>query len=137
MYRSSEPSSEKVLEETAAKHPQKAVRGQALYALGIYHRHRAQPYSEKLIEAEQAKRFAEAAKYFAEVTQHYATITTPDGKAPLGDKASSELIRIKNLPNLKVGKTAPEIVGQDIDGKKLKLSDYRGKIVLLDFWGHW
>lgn len=36
-----------------------------------------------------------------------------------------------------VGKTAPEISGEDIDGKSFKLSDYRGKVVLLDFWGNW
>ena len=36
-----------------------------------------------------------------------------------------------------VGMTAPEIEGEDIDGKTFKLSDYRGKVVLLDFWGHW
>jgi cytochrome oxidase Cu insertion factor (SCO1/SenC/PrrC family) len=36
-----------------------------------------------------------------------------------------------------VGKRAPEITGEDIDGKKFKLSDYRGKVVLLDFWGNW
>jgi cytochrome oxidase Cu insertion factor (SCO1/SenC/PrrC family) len=29
---------------------------------------------------------------------------------------------------------APEIVGVDADGKKFHLSDYRGKVVLLDFW---
>jgi len=36
-----------------------------------------------------------------------------------------------------VGNQAPEITGEDIDGKKFKLSDYRGKVVLLDFWGDW
>ena len=36
-----------------------------------------------------------------------------------------------------VGKAAPEIEGEDIDGEKFKLSDYRGKVVLLDFWGNW
>jgi peroxiredoxin len=36
-----------------------------------------------------------------------------------------------------LGKKAPEIAGEDIDGKKFKLSDYRGKVVLLDFWGNW
>jgi hypothetical protein len=35
------------------------------------------------------------------------------------------------------GQQAPEIAGMDIDGKKLKLSDFRGKVVLLDFWGNW
>jgi hypothetical protein len=36
-----------------------------------------------------------------------------------------------------VGMVAQEIEGEDIDAKKFKLSDYRGKVVLLDFWGHW
>jgi hypothetical protein len=36
-----------------------------------------------------------------------------------------------------VGQLAKEIEGEDIDGKRFKLSDYRGKVVLLDFWGNW
>lgn len=36
-----------------------------------------------------------------------------------------------------IGRLAPEIVGQDVDGQPMKLSDYRGKVVMLDFWGHW
>ena len=36
-----------------------------------------------------------------------------------------------------IGKAAPEITGQDVDGKPLKLSDYQGKVVLVDFWGDW
>ncbi len=35
------------------------------------------------------------------------------------------------------GKPAPEIAGIDADGKKFLLSDYRGKVVLLDFWASW
>jgi cytochrome oxidase Cu insertion factor (SCO1/SenC/PrrC family) len=38
---------------------------------------------------------------------------------------------------LKVGDAAPEIEGKDMDGKSLKLSDFRGKVVLLDFWASW
>jgi peroxiredoxin len=38
---------------------------------------------------------------------------------------------------LNVGDLAPEIQGEDIDGRPFKLSDYRGKVVVLDFWGHW
>jgi hypothetical protein len=40
-------------------------------------------------------------------------------------------------PELAIGKAAPEITGEDIDGKPLKLSDYKGKVVVLDFWGNW
>ncbi|HEX9792827.1 MAG TPA: hypothetical protein VGC54_02490 [Planctomycetota bacterium] len=39
--------------------------------------------------------------------------------------------------DLAVGRKAPEIEGIDQDGKPLKLSDFRGKVVLLDFWGDW
>jgi peroxiredoxin len=38
---------------------------------------------------------------------------------------------------LEVGNLAPEIEAEDIDGVKFKLSDYRGKVVLLDFWAKW
>jgi hypothetical protein len=38
---------------------------------------------------------------------------------------------------LKKGQRAPEIVGRDIDGRQFKLTDYRGKVVLLDFWATW
>ena len=36
-----------------------------------------------------------------------------------------------------IGQTAPEITGKDLDGKPMKLSEFRGKVVVLDFWGHW
>jgi len=38
---------------------------------------------------------------------------------------------------LQVGMVVPDIEANDVDGKPLKLSDYRGKVVLLDFWGNW
>lgn len=38
---------------------------------------------------------------------------------------------------LQKGMVAPNIVGEDIDGVKFELNDYRGKVVVLDFWGFW
>ena len=35
------------------------------------------------------------------------------------------------------GNLAPDLAVTDIDGKKLTLSDYKGKVVLLDFWATW
>lgn len=40
-------------------------------------------------------------------------------------------------PDSLVGKPAPEIDGQDLDGVAFRLSDYRGQVVVLDFWGDW
>ena len=41
------------------------------------------------------------------------------------------------VTTLTVGKVAPEIVGHDLDGRPMKLSDYRGRVVVLAFSGHW
>ena len=42
------------------------------------------------------------------------------------------------LAELKLlGKPAPEIDGVALDGRSMKLSDYRGKVVLLSFWATW
>jgi thiol-disulfide isomerase/thioredoxin len=40
-------------------------------------------------------------------------------------------------PKFIVGEVAPDFEGKKADGSTLKLSDYRGKLVLLDFWGTW
>lgn len=73
---------------------------------------------EKRIEA----LFERAANEFGDVKFRNTTV---------GETAKSELYAIRNLG---VGKIAPDIVGKDQDGTPFKLSDYRGKVVLLYFW---
>jgi hypothetical protein len=36
-----------------------------------------------------------------------------------------------------VGQVAPEIEGEDLEGNRFRLSDYRGRVVVLTFWGDW
>ncbi len=43
--------------------------------------------------------------------------------------------RMKRLAML--GQDAPPIAGTDVDGRKISLADYRGKVVLVDFWATW
>ncbi len=38
---------------------------------------------------------------------------------------------------LSIGSLAPEIIGTDASGQKFRLTDYRGKVVMLDFWADW
>lgn len=45
--------------------------------------------------------------------------------------------QLKELRFRTVGKLAPEIDGIDLEGRPLRLSDYRGRVVLLNFWGTW
>ena len=37
----------------------------------------------------------------------------------------------------KEGSRAPDFEGKSINGKQIKLSDYAGKVVLMDFWASW
>jgi thiol-disulfide isomerase/thioredoxin len=53
-------------------------------------------------------------------------------KSTLGKEAADKL---DVMVNFAVGKPAPEIEGVDMDGKPLRLSDYKGKVVVLAFWG--
>ncbi len=41
------------------------------------------------------------------------------------------------MTNVKVGDIAPEIVMQLPDGEVLRLSQLKGKVILLDFWASW
>ncbi len=54
-------------------------------------------------------------------------------KSTLGKLATTKLLTFQ----VKVGKLAPEIEGKDLDDVAFKLSDYRGKVVVIDFWGDW
>jgi hypothetical protein len=57
-----------------------------------------------------------------------------EGMESIIESVTSQLFALRNLA---IGATAPEIEGRDIDGNELKLSDFRGRVVVLDFWGHW
>ena len=41
------------------------------------------------------------------------------------------------LERLQRGMRVPDIASDDLDGVAFKLSDYRGKVVVIDFWGDW
>jgi thiol-disulfide isomerase/thioredoxin len=45
--------------------------------------------------------------------------------------------RLATRPTLLPGSSAPDFTFTGLDGKAHKLTDYRGKVVLLDFWGAW
>jgi hypothetical protein len=65
---------------------------------------------------------------------HELTAGNLVGVEQLGELAARQLYALRNI---KVGKVPPEIAGNDMDGTAFKLSDYRGKVILLDFWGFW
>jgi peroxiredoxin len=111
---------EKLLRAVREKSSHRDARGVATFDLA------------RLLKNKGGGRAKEADKLFQEVIDRYADV---DGnRGGLGKAAAAELFEVRRLG---VGKTAPEIEGKDGDGKHFKLSDYRGKVVVLDFWGHW
>jgi len=46
-------------------------------------------------------------------------------------------VMLKPAVNLKVGDVAPDFNVKTLDENPIKLSDFRGKYVLLDFWATW
>lgn len=68
-----------------------------------------------------------------QVRSKYSKVVGSDRK-PLGPQAEKLLYVLEHLS---VGKVAPDISGVDLDGVRFKLSDYRGKVVVVDFWADW
>jgi hypothetical protein len=69
------------------------------------------------------------------IAKDYADVKFPfDEKQTYGDIAGGFVFVAENLS---VGKTAPDQEAIDENGVKFKVSDYRGKVVVLDFWGYW
>jgi len=67
------------------------------------------------------------------VAKEYGNVLDSRGRA-IGPRAEGALFELQQLS---IGKIAPEIEAEDIDGTTFKLGDYRGKVVVIDFWGHW
>jgi hypothetical protein len=77
----------------------------------------------------------ECEKTAAEAEHYFEKAIGILGKNPeMQEPIKAELAQFRKL---RVGKTAPEITAPDLDKKEFNLTDYRGKVVLLDFWGHW
>ncbi|HUB77726.1 MAG TPA: TlpA disulfide reductase family protein [Bryobacteraceae bacterium] len=57
--------------------------------------------------------------------------------APDETHAVNRTTAAQEAPKTMVGTTAPDVVLRDLDGHAVKLSELRGKVVLLDFWATW
>lgn len=62
----------------------------------------------------------------------YLAVAAATALAMVGCGKSAQ--RTGNSGPPQVGEAAPEIAGVDLDGHPFKMSDYRGKVVMLDFW---
>lgn len=83
----------------------------------------------------EAKQNQEALSLFKQVSRDGKNY--PEYKNAPRTMAAASNAFIFELQNLVIGKKAPDIAGEDVFGKKFKLSDYAGKVILLDFFGFW
>jgi hypothetical protein len=144
---------ETFLRAAVAKNPHKPVQVTACLSLAQFLKNRLQRLDLCIEQPELAKEFAGlfGKEYFADLRRQdretalreieamfeqaaakYGDVKLP-GSETVAVRAEAELYGIRHLS---VGKTAPDIEGEDEDGKRFKLSDYRGKVVLLDFWSY-
>jgi hypothetical protein len=105
---------ERLLREVLEKSPHHDVQGWACFALAKNVAQRAGNDGELQAEVD---------KWLERVVNDFADVRSFGGSVGQWQRS--------------IGRIAPEIEGEDIDGVKFKLSDYRGKVVVLDFWGHW
>jgi thiol-disulfide isomerase/thioredoxin len=134
------PTGEKLLRAILGRNPNREAEGLACYSLALGLKNRAQRATGP--DAENA--VAEATALLRRVSTQFADVKS--GDTPLGKLVGTQGTGL-SMPgrpvipeapaHLAIDKVAPEIKGEDIDGKKFKLSDYRGKVVVLNFWGHW
>jgi RNA polymerase sigma factor (sigma-70 family) len=146
---------EGLLAATLEQHPDRAVRGQAAYWLARSLADRAEAAQllrqmPELADTELQDRPGDAARLratdpektsrraeelFDLLHREYADVKEVELRpATLGEAAERTLFAMRHLA---VGKPAPEIDGKDLDGKALRLSAYRGKVVVLIFCGFW
>lgn len=65
-------------------------------------------------------------------------VDSPDG-SPQGSEVSDSVVEQFESAGAtyNVGDEFPELVGEDLFGESFALADYKGKVILLDFFGDW
>ncbi len=116
-----------LLKQVLAKTTQPRVKTAATLSMGLLLTRQSYTATDSLDDAR--KLAAEAESCFTKVIDDLAK-----NDRSVRKRAEEELALLRKF---RVGTDAPEITAADLDKKDFKLSDYKGKVVLLDFWGHW
>jgi peroxiredoxin len=79
----------------------------------------------------------EFASRLEQITDEFSDVTV--NERPLSELVKPLLVKVdlSGQADPFVGKQAPEITGTDSSGQTFRLSDYRGNVVLVEFWGNW
>ncbi|MEX0331213.1 MAG: TlpA family protein disulfide reductase [Puniceicoccaceae bacterium] len=69
--------------------------------------------------------------------QEYERILSDFTDTELIAKVEKLVAQIDMLESLQVGGVFPDLSFSDLEGKAISLADYKGKVVLIDFWATW
>ena len=133
------PAATRLMKAVARHNPDRTARGQAYFGLALQAKSRFAVAEYRNLPTEDALA-VEAEKQFTLLVRDYGDCRDTrrsDARlktVTLGDRAEAELFELQNL---RVGKSAPEIAGEDLAGVPFKLSDSRGKVTMLLFWASW
>lgn len=125
IIRGRHPNCEQYLNTLLDRNSNRDVRGHASFALGVW----LKTLSEEAGVADADEKSRKAEELLQKAVDRYA-----DVRVGTGTLAEAVKPQLHELRTLGIGKEAPEIEGSDSAGKKFKLSDYRGKVVVLEFW---
>ena len=125
------PSNQDLLRTVIEKNTHNDCQALATYSLGLLFKKNA----EEAKGDDKNSHILAAEEHFNIVREQYANVKL--GEESLGKMAASQLMGLKMMDQLQVGKPVPEISGEDLDGKALKLSDFKGKVTMLTFWATW
>jgi cytochrome oxidase Cu insertion factor (SCO1/SenC/PrrC family) len=77
-------------------------------------------------------------RYYLIASLLFLFLSVLPAHAQLGPKDGTHL-KPTDIERVKVGDRAPDFILEDADGKKISLSDFRGKknVVLVFYRGHW
>ncbi len=70
----------------------------------------------------------------AELEPLFASLPESQRNSPAGKRLEGNMIKKKTIV---VGAQAPDFTQNDLNGKPVSLSDFKGKYVFLDFWASW
>ncbi|MBA4191216.1 MAG: hypothetical protein C0467_24815 [Planctomycetaceae bacterium] len=129
---------QKLLKAIHEKSADKDVKGATLYYLasGMIEEADYPRGGPGMPADKQAAAFKEAETLLNKASKEYGDVelTNRGGKQAIAKAVETQLFFLNNLT---VGKVLPDSVAEDLDGKKVKISDYRGKVVVLDIWATW
>jgi thiol-disulfide isomerase/thioredoxin len=120
---------EKLLRDVIARNPDPAAKACARFALA------GQLHAQADAGGDANAKDAEAAALLELVVKEAGEVPAPIPQP--GTLAATAKPILFEIQHLGVGKQAPEVECQTVEGKKERLSDYRGKVVVIDIWATW